>query len=55
MTPEQEWRAHLLGEIKDVKKSLGRLESEMTTLKLKVALFSSIAGSIVSFIAQKIF
>jgi hypothetical protein len=55
MNLEQEWRQHLLSEIKELRKDVKSIQGEMTTLKVKVALFSSIVGGIVSFIANKIF
>jgi hypothetical protein len=55
MNPEQEWRQHLLGEIKDIKKDVAEVKAEMTTLKVKVALFSSVIGSVASIIINKLF
>jgi len=49
MSPDQEWRALLLSEIRDIKHDIGELKSEMTTLKVKVALFSSAIGAIVGY------
>jgi hypothetical protein len=55
MNNEQEWRLHLLHEIKEIRKDLEILKSEMLTLKLKVAAFSAIIGSLGSFFWTKIF
>lgn len=38
-----------------IEKKVDKITDEMVTLKVKVAIFSSIAGAIVSFIGQKIF
>jgi hypothetical protein len=46
MNPEQEWRQHLLGEIKDIKKDVAEVKAEMTTLKVKVAGFAAFIGAI---------
>lgn len=51
----EEFSKLLFDEIKEVRKDLAELKSEMTTLKVKVAIFSSIVGSIATFIANKIF
>lgn len=55
MTPEQEWRQFLLEEIKALRQDVSDVKSEMGTLKVKVAIFSSLAGSIATFIANKLF
>lgn len=55
MTPEQEFRKILFSKIDKLEQKLDRIDKEMTTLKIKVALFSSIAGSIAAFIANKLF
>lgn len=38
-----------------IESKVDKITDEMTTLKVKVAIFSSIAGAIVSFIGQKLF
>lgn len=38
-----------------IESKVDKITEEMTTLKVKVAIFSSIAGAIVSFIGQKLF
>ena len=38
-----------------IEEKLDKIDREMTTLKVKVAIFSSIAGAVVSFIGQKLF
>lgn len=55
MTPEQEWRSHLLSELKDIKGDVKKIMDEMATIKVKVALFSSIISSVATFIASKLF
>jgi hypothetical protein len=55
MNLEQEWRQHLLSEIKDIKRDLADVKEEMTTLKIKVAIFSSAIGSLATFLFNKIF
>ena len=52
MDSEQEWRQFMLGEIKEIRNDLKEVKSEMMTLKIKVAIFSSLVGSVASFIAQ---
>ena len=55
MNNEQEWRALLLSEIAEIKKDLKEVRSEMLTLKLRVAAFSSVIGSVVSYFWNKYF
>jgi hypothetical protein len=55
MTPEQEWRKLLLSKIEKIEDKVDRIDKEMTTLKVKIAFFSSIVGGIASFVANKIF
>lgn len=55
MTPEQEWRALILSKIEKIDEKVDRINTEMMTLKIKVAIFSSIAGSVAAFIANKFF
>lgn len=54
MNNEQEWRTLLLGEIKEIKKDLKIIQKEMTTLKVKVAMFSSLIGSAASLLINKL-
>jgi hypothetical protein len=54
MNNEQEWRTLLLGEIKEIKKDLRLIQKEMTTLKVKVAMFSSLIGSAASLLINKL-
>jgi len=54
MNNEQEWRQHLFTEIKELRKDVQEVKSEMMTLKVKVAVFSSFVGSVVSFIINKV-
>jgi len=54
MTPDQEWRKLLLSEIRELKSDVKYLKEEMTTLKIKVALFSSCIGAVASYFFNKI-
>jgi hypothetical protein len=54
MDNEQEWRSYLIGEIKEIRSDLKEVKSEMFTLKVKVAAFSSIFASIATMIFNKI-
>lgn len=54
MNNDQEWRAHLFDEIKEIRKDVADVKAEMMTLKLKVAGFSSILGAIVSYAMDKL-
>ena len=54
MSPDQEWRSLLLSEIRDIKHDINELKREMNTLKVKVALFSSAIGAIVSFAINRL-
>ena len=45
----------LYDEIKSLRSDIAEVKKEMTTLKVKVAIFSSIVGSVATFIANKIF
>lgn len=54
MNNDQEWRHHLFEEIKEIRKDLAVVKSEMISLKVKVATFSAIIGSIASYLANKI-
>lgn len=51
---DREWE-FLLGEIKEIRSDVKAVREEMTTLKVKVALFSSFVGSVATFIVNKIF
>ncbi len=55
MDNEQEWRMLLLSKIEKLDDKVDDITKEMTTLKVKVALFSSVIGSIAAFIGGKIF
>lgn len=55
MNNDQEWRAHLLDEIKELRKDVTEIKSEMNTLKMKVAGFSSFIGTLVGYIINKVF
>ena len=55
MNNDQEWRAHLFDEIKEIRKDVADVKAEMMTLKLKVAGFSSIIGAFASFFWNKLF
>jgi hypothetical protein len=54
MNNDQEWRSHLFDEIKEIRKDVAEVKAEMMTLKLKVAVFSSFIGSVVSFFINKV-
>jgi len=55
MNNEQEWRSHLFSEIKEIRKDLTIVKQELITLKVKVAAFSAVLGSLSSYIWSKIF
>lgn len=52
MTPEQEWRAFLVAELREIKEDIKTIHSEMTTLKLKVAGISAIISSILTYVMK---
>lgn len=52
---EKEWREHIFKTLDKIESKVDKIDREMTTLKVKVAIFSSIAGAVVSFIGQKLF
>ena len=54
MRNDQEWRAHLFEEIKEIRKEVGEIKQEMVSLKIKVAGVSSILGAIVSYFTHKL-
>jgi archaellum component FlaC len=68
MTPEQEWRQLLLGEIKEIRKEVAEargevavlrsevesVKSDVNVLKVKSALIGSIIGSVGTYIANKL-
>lgn len=54
MNNDQEWRAHLFNEIKEIRKDVSEVKTEMMTLKLKVAGFSSLVGAICAYIGNKL-
>jgi hypothetical protein len=47
MNNDQEWRTHLISEIKELRSDVKTIKNEMTTLKVKVASFSAFIGAIV--------
>jgi len=51
---DQEWRQHLFDEIKELRKDVSDIKVEMTTLKVKVAGFSSVIGALVAYIGNKL-
>lgn len=51
----EEFAKLLFTEIKEVRADIADIKKEMTTLKVKVALFSSVMGSIATFIINKMF
>ncbi len=55
MNNDQEWRSHLFEEIKEIRRDLSIVKQEMMTLKLKVATFSAVLGSLSSYLWSKIF
>lgn len=54
MNNDQEWRQHLFEEIKELRKDVSVIKSEMITLKVKVAGFSSLIGGVIAYIGNKI-
>ena len=54
MNNDQEWRAHLFEEIKEIRKDVSEIKSEMVTLKIKVAGFSSFIGALASYLWSKL-
>lgn len=54
MNNDQEWRQHLFDEIKELRKDVATIKSEMISLKLKVAGISSLIGTLVTYIANKL-
>jgi hypothetical protein len=54
MNNDQEWRAHLFEEIKEIRKDVSDIKSEMVTLKMKVAGFSSFIGALASYLWSKL-
>lgn len=52
---DREWREHIFKTLDKIESKVDKIDREMTTLKVKVAIFSSIAGAVVSFIGQKLF
>lgn len=54
MNNDQEWRQHLFDEIKELRKDVSVIKMEMTTLKVKVAGFSSVIGALITYIGNKI-
>ena len=54
MNNDQEWRQHLFEEIKEIRKDVSDIKSEMVTLKMKVAGFSSFIGELASYLWSKL-
>jgi hypothetical protein len=54
MNNDQEWRQHLFDEIKELRKDVIEIKSEMISLKIKVAGISSFIGAVVAFIFKKL-
>lgn len=54
MNNDQEWRQHLFDEIKEIRKDVSEIKSEMISLKIKVAGISSFIGAIVTYIVNKV-
>lgn len=54
MNNDQEWRNHLFDQIKEIRKDVAEVKSEMISLKIKVAGVSSFIGAIVSYFLNKI-
>lgn len=54
MNNDQEWRQHLFDEIKELRKDVSLIKSEMISLKVKVAGISSFIGAIVTYIVNKV-
>lgn len=55
MDNEQEWRSYLISEIREIKNDVKFVKDEVTTLKVKVAIFSSLVGSVATIIWNKFF
>lgn len=53
MNNDQEWRNHLFDEIKEIRREVSEIKTEMFSLKIKVAGFSSLIGAIVSYVWSK--
>lgn len=54
MDHDQEWRLHLFQEIKELRKDVTDVKSEMMNLKIKVAGFSSFIGVISAYFINKV-
>lgn len=54
MNNDQEWRSHLFTEIKELRKDVSDIKSEMISLKIKVASISSTIGAIVTYVINKL-
>jgi hypothetical protein len=50
---DREWE-FLIGELREIRSDIKEVKAEMTTLKIKVAAFSSIFASIATVIVNKI-
>ena len=53
MTNEKEWRDMIFKKLDKVEDKIDSIQLEMNTLKIKVALFSSFIGSLVTFVINK--
>jgi hypothetical protein len=51
---DREWRKYILEEMQDIQDDQKKMLIEMTTLKVKVALFSGVISTVISFIVGKL-
>lgn len=54
MNNDQEWRQLLFDEIKELRKDVQDIKSEMISLKVKVAGISSFIGAVASYLWNKL-
>jgi translation elongation factor EF-G len=52
---ERDWRVLLINRVDKVEDKLDKVKEEMLSLKVKVALISSLIGSIATIVANKVF
>lgn len=52
---DKEWREHIFKSLDKIETKVDKIDKEMTTLKVKVALFSSIVSSIATLVAERLF
>lgn len=52
---DKEWRKLIFKKLDSIEDKVNGIDKEMTTLKIKVAMFSSVAGAVVSYLANKFF